>query len=219
MVSNAGYDNKGGYSGYSKNNKDREENDYYATPPEEVLNILERLGFSGEELGNILEPSCGAGHMIMPINEYLLKQDTKGVVVGTDIVDRGYKSPYVKYGEQFDFLSEGYPIKENIDTIIMNPPYSIIEDFTIRALDIANKKVIMLARTQFTESQTRFESIFLKTPPTDIYQYVDRIACYKNGDFSKKQSSAQSYSWFVWDKDKDENYGTKLHWLRRFDKR
>lgn len=213
---NAGYDNKGQYNGYNKNNKDREEKDFYATPPEEVTNILRTLGLSDFELGKILEPCCGAGHMIMPINQYLLDNNFKGTVIGTDIVDRGYHSPYVKYGEQFDFLSDKYPFSSNIDTIIMNPPYSLIEDFTLKALEIANKRVIMLARSQFTESQSRFEAIFKDNPPTHIYQYVDRIACYKNGDFTKKQSSAQSYSWFVWEKSSiGETY---FNWIRRSDK-
>lgn len=35
------YSNKGLYNSYKKNNKEREVNDYYATPTSEVLNILE----------------------------------------------------------------------------------------------------------------------------------------------------------------------------------
>ena len=34
------YSKKGLYAGYDKNNKEREALDYYATPPEEVTNIL-----------------------------------------------------------------------------------------------------------------------------------------------------------------------------------
>lgn len=210
----SGYDSVGGYNGYSKSNKEREENDFYATPPEEVRNILNTIG---GEFGKILEPCCGAGHMIVPINQYLRDNSIDALVLGTDLIDRGYSSPYVKYGEQFDFLSDSYPFQENIDTIIMNPPYSLIEEFTLKALKIAKGRVIMLARTQFSESQSRFLNIFVDNPPTDIYQYVDRIACYKNGDFSKKQSSAQSYSWFVWDCESKKK-STSFHWIRRADK-
>lgn len=211
---NSGYDNVGGYNGYVKNNKDREDNDFYATPPEEVTNILELTGFN--LTGNILEPSCGAGHMMIPIKDYVEKYGFESSVVGSDIIDRGYQSNYVKYGEKYDFLSDDYPFKNNISTIVMNPPYSLIEDFVIKALEIAEDRVILLARTQFAESQSRFENIFKNNPPTHIYQYVDRIACYKNGDFSKKQSSAQSYSWFIWEK---KNMGeTYFRWMRRADK-
>jgi hypothetical protein len=39
------YTNKGLYNAYKKNNKEREEKDYYATPTAEVLNILEKLNY------------------------------------------------------------------------------------------------------------------------------------------------------------------------------
>ena len=37
------YNKKGMYSGYDKNNKEREALDYYATPPQEVTNILKTM--------------------------------------------------------------------------------------------------------------------------------------------------------------------------------
>ena len=37
------YSKKGTYAGYDKNNKERQAEDYYATPPEEVTNILRIL--------------------------------------------------------------------------------------------------------------------------------------------------------------------------------
>lgn len=39
------YTNKGLYNGYKKNSKEREELDYYATPPVEVTNILNQLQY------------------------------------------------------------------------------------------------------------------------------------------------------------------------------
>lgn len=39
------YTNKGLYNAYKKNNKEREELDFYATPTAEVENILETLGY------------------------------------------------------------------------------------------------------------------------------------------------------------------------------
>ena len=49
---------------------------------------------------------------------------------------------------------------------------------------------------------------FLKNPPTKIYQYVDRIQCWKDG-IKPKDSSAQAYAWLVWDK-KEPIDDTKL---------
>ena len=39
------YTNKGLYNSYKKNNKERAELDYYATPTAEVVNILETLNY------------------------------------------------------------------------------------------------------------------------------------------------------------------------------
>jgi hypothetical protein len=94
----------------------------------------------------------------------------------------------------------------------MNPPYSVIEPFTIRALEIAEKGVIMLARLQFLEGSSRYETILENNPPTDIYVYVDRIQCWKDG-VEPKGSSAQAYAWFVWDKAKKQ--APQIHWIRR----
>lgn len=63
----------------------------------------------------------------------------------------------------------------------MNPPYSVIEPFVIRTLEIAKKGVIMLSRLQFLEGVGRYENILKHNPPTDVYVYVDRIQCWKNG--------------------------------------
>jgi hypothetical protein len=39
------YTNKGLYNAYKKNNKERAEGDYYATPTAEVTNVLETLRY------------------------------------------------------------------------------------------------------------------------------------------------------------------------------
>ena len=39
------YNKQGLYCAYKKNNKEREELDYYATPTDEVFNILTRLDY------------------------------------------------------------------------------------------------------------------------------------------------------------------------------
>ena len=75
----------------------------------------------------------------------------------------------------------------------------------------------MLGRLQFLEGEGRFEKIHSTNPPTDVYVYVDRIACFKNGDFSLKPDSIQAYAWFVWDK-RVESQTPRLHFLRRLNK-
>lgn len=215
------YNKRGLYSGYDKNHKEREALDYYSTPTEEVENILNIMNLDLDH-STILEPCCGGGHMIQGIANYCYsKYDSKlWKLYATDIKNRNtiLKEESYKAGPDYDFLLDDYPITSNIDYIIMNPPYSIIEPFVMKALGIADKGVLMLGRLQFLEGQSRYNNIFNSYPPTDVYVYVDRISCYKNGDTSIKQSSAQAYAWFYWDLQND-NKDTRVHWIRRVDKK
>lgn len=217
MASTSGYNSKGLYNRYDKNHKERDKLDYYATPTVEVENILDTLNIDFNE-NTILEPSVGGGHMANGIWDYIRKRGYKCNLIGTDIMDRGYRDLNWEtyYGKNYDFFSDDYPIN-SADWIIMNPPFSIIEPFMIRALEIAQKGVIMLGRLQVLEGEKRFESVLKENPPTDVYVYVDRIQCWKDG-IKPEGSSAQAYAWVIWDKTK-ETKNSELHWIRRFDKK
>lgn len=206
------YTNKGLYNGYKKNHKEREALDYYATAPQEVLNILQTLSLNMDN-STILEPCVGGGHMLLGIQKYLEKCNYKSHIIATDIQDRRCSAQGVELQYRLDFLDDYYPY-DKVDFVIMNPPYSTIEPFVLRGLEIATKGLLVLARLQFLESQGRYEKIFKIAPPSQIWVYVDRISCYKNGDFSIKDNSAQAYAWFYWnilEHDRD----TKMNWIRR----
>ncbi len=64
------YNKQGLYSGYKKNNKEREALDYYATSPQEVTNILEIMNLSLND-SVVLDPCAGGGHMIKGIIDYM----------------------------------------------------------------------------------------------------------------------------------------------------
>ena len=218
------YTTKGLYNKYDKNHKERSKTDYYATPPEEVTNILNvlKIDFNNQ---NILEPCYGGGHMAKGIYDYLYEHNMKNwSLCCTDLHPHTTQYPFAcGVGEEFDFLGDNYPIPKetNIDWIVMNPPYATIEPFTIRALEIADRGVIMLARLQFLEGEKRYNSIIKDNPPTDVCVYVDRIQCWKDGK-EPEGSSAQAYAWFIWNKDvrkENPHYGTKVHWIRRADKK
>ena len=98
------YTNRGLYNKYDKNSKERSLLDYYSTPTNEVLNILNTLNidFSNQ---SILEPCIGGGHMAEGINEYLINRDCSNVeLIGSDIQDRGYKNDnwQLGYGKDYD---------------------------------------------------------------------------------------------------------------------
>lgn len=206
------YTTKGLYNKYDKNHKERAKLDYYATPPGETLNILQTLDLDFSNL-KILEPAAGGGHMLADIYTYT-KDMTNVQISASDIhAHPAYDiNLQINAGEEYDFLGDAYPITD-IDWIIMNPPFATIEPFILRALEIAERGVIMLGRLQFLEGSARYDNIFAQTPPTDVYVYVDRIQCWKEG-IKPEGSSAQAYAWFIWNK-ADETGITKTHWLRR----
>lgn len=217
------YTKNGLYNGYKKNHKEREKLDFYATPDEEVLNILEelKLDFSNK---TILEPCCGMGHMLLGIIKYINKNNfTNVTIIATDYIERKLidlpltKKINLIIDWNLDFL-EDYLYTKNIDYIIMNPPYTTIGSFIERALEIT-PNLIVLGRTQFIEGENRYETILKNKPFSYMYQYVDRIRCFKDGDFSISGTSAQAYSWFIWNKNKLNNFKPELYWIRRYNKK
>ena len=207
------YTKKGLYNGYKKNSKEREEKDYYATPTVEVENILETLGYNFTNK-TILEPCIGEGHMIMGIENYLNNNDQRPLrCYGTDYIDRGFNHSNWNITYGLDTLADDYPINK-ADIVIMNPPYSTLEPFLIRALEIAQEKVIVLCRTQVLEGASRYENIFKEIPPHSIYQYIERIQCWKGGK-KPSGSSAQAYCWLVFDKTKTVKAPVFLNWIHR----
>lgn len=215
------YNKKGMYAGYDKNHKERERKDYYSTLVEEVFNILDKMDFKFVNTDVILEPSCGGGHMIEGIIHYCKENGFIPNIIATDIQEREIKANIenttLLMGKEYDFIEDSYPYIDNIDYIIMNPPFSLIEPFVMKSLDIAKKGVLMFGRLQFLEGEKRYEHILKDNPPTIFYTYVDRVACFKDGNTTIKPSSIQAYAWFYWDKQKDSNI-TTAKWIRRIGK-
>ena len=175
--------------------EEREENDFYATDPSSIDDLLKYETFDK----NIWECAVGQGHLAERLKKYGC------TVKGTDIIDRGYPGTKI-----VDFLNEKYDFEGDI---ITNPPYKYCSEFILNALDSIPKghKVAMFLKLQTLEGQKRYEEIYSKYPPKTIYIYSKRKNCAKNGEFEKYPSSAVCYAWFIWVKGE---YGvTELKWI------
>lgn len=161
---------------------EREVNDYYATEPKAVELLMSLETFDK----NILEPSCGEGH----ISDVLKSHGYN--VVSRDLVNRGY-------GDVADFLSDDNT--EWNGDIITNPPYKYGCEFVEKALQIIPRghKVAMFLKVQFLEGKHR-RKMFDITPPKRIWVSSSRLKCAMNGEFDKMTGSAASYAWFIWEK-------------------
>jgi hypothetical protein len=166
--------------------KERQNEDYYATTPKAAELLLELETFSP----NIWECACGEGHLSKVF-------ESKGYNVrSSDLMDRGF-------GEiETDFLGI-YNLEWNGD-VITNPPYKYAQEFVEKALQIIpnGNKVAMFLKLQFMEGKGR-KILFLKNPPKTIYVSSSRLMCAKNAEFEKMVAgggSAVAYAWYVWEK-------------------
>lgn len=165
--------------------KEREQNDYYATDPIAIPLLLEQEVFAP----TIWECACGAGHIGKELERHGYK------VIGTDLIYRGYGNT-----KSYDFMKE--PIKTDFDgDIITNPPYKCALEFAERALQTVKPghKVAMFLKLLFLEGKARKE-FFKENPPKTVYVSSSRLNCARNGDFETFSSSAIAYAWFVWEK-------------------
>lgn len=171
------------------------ENDYYATDPETVSLFLDKFHSDGESLGShIWEPACGGGNICNVIKEYY----PNSILHASDVVDRGYMDTKI-----LDFLASKKITP--MDTIITNPPFSLLNDFIKHGLEIlANQgKLIFLAKIQTLEGTARkmlLENNGLKY----VYVHSSRQATWKNGEprdqYGKRWATTMCMAWFVWEK-------------------
>lgn len=160
---------------------DRETNDYYATDPKAIKDLIEREKFNND----IWECASGGGHLVRELRKF-------GYCVwSTDLIDRGAQDDIL------DFLQQTKPF---MGDIITNPPYKYCTEFILKALELVpiNHKVAMFLKLTTLEGQDRYKRLFKNNPPKIIYVYTKRMRCGKNGEF--KDSSAVCYAWFIWEK-------------------
>lgn len=169
--------------------KERQNDDYYATNPHALELLLDSLKRDGIELHKyIWECACGQGHLsdVLEKNGY--------ITTNTDLVDRGYKNNFL----QLDFLTTNTIFDGDILT---NPPYKYAKEFVEHALDTLNDGYycIMFLKIQFLEGQARL-NLFRKYPPKYVYVNSARQSCAMNGEFEKYKATAIYYCWFIWEK-------------------
>ena len=163
--------------------RERVENDYYATPPESTIALLEREKF----FGGILEPCCGGGHISEVLKDYGYD------VVSNDLVDRGYG----EFNE--DYLKTD---KLKAANIITNPPFKYAKEFIEKSLQDTTGKVAMFCKIQLLEGVSRRE-LFENTPLRTVYVFTKRQNPLRNGspvdENGKKWASTMCFAWFVWE--------------------
>jgi hypothetical protein len=156
-----------------KNNRNAA--DFYATPPECTIALLNRFEwlFRGRR---IWEPACGDG----AISKVLELRGFR--VVSSDLYDRGY-------GESnMNFLNAECAC----DAIITNPPFRLASNFIERS---AEKKVpfAMLTKSTFWHAEKR-RRLFMDTGPMAVMAMTWRPAMSPE----RGKSATMDFIWTVW---------------------
>lgn len=155
--------------------------DYFPTPPWATRALTEWLAKAQRyRRCTAWDPACGEGHMSRVLAEFF--ED----VYASDVHDYGAG----------DFL---WPTTRRADWVITNPPFRLADQFIGQALEVADVGVAMLVRTSFLEGAARYLTLFSKTPPTDILQFVERVPMYR-GRLVQDGTTATAYCWLVWRK-------------------
>jgi len=174
-------------------NRIREENDFYATEPKAINELLKVYKYFNS---NIWECCCGKGHL----SEELKKHSYN--VYSSDLINRGYGKVESVFKKEYN----------NYD-IITNPPFKIAEKIIEHLFKISENKVriCMLLKVQFLEGKKRKE-FFKKYPMKYLYVSSSRIRTCKNGNFEKyKNVNSIAYAWYIWEVGNKEE--TKIRWF------
>lgn len=176
--------------------EEREENDFYATPPCATKALIKYCKENNINIFNkaILEPACGKGH----IAEVLIEENPQTLIIPIDLVNRGYGR---QVATQNFFL---YEFDKDADyNIITNPPYARAKEFIEHSLEIVkpDSYVCMLLKITFLEGKGRYD-MFKNNPPYKVLIFSNRVNCSKQGDFEKdpEYGGAVGYAWYIWKK-------------------
>ena len=178
-------------------NKERQNEDFYATHPSAATHLMELEQFSPD----IWECACGMGHLSNVFRNFGYN------VKSTDLIYRGFGEGSV------DFLSDENTYWDG--DVITNPPYKYAQAFVEKALSIIpnGKKVAMFLKIQFLEGKSR-KKLSIQYPPKVIYVSSSRLLCAKNAEFDKMiegGGSAVAYAWYIWEK--GYNGDTIIKWF------
>ena len=163
---------------------ERQPNDLYETPVETTLAMLPWLPCWTPR--SVLDPCCGSGAILNACRTHWPDVETRGIEIDGATADRTIGSPHrVAVG---DALSLPWPA---VDIVVMNPPYSLAEQFVRRAYETA-WMVVALLPLAFLGSEDG-ESLVERVDMPDVYLLSTRQS------FIGSTAGPHDSAWMVWD--------------------
>jgi hypothetical protein len=203
------------YSGTRKDqDRPRNENDFYPTPPFAVHALLKAEGVFEvpwwKSIG-VWEPACGKGYMARELRRHNMLR-----VRATDLYEYPIRTVDVgDYEFGVDFLNAPKEYFDRTGWIITNPPYTKnqAELFARKAIE-EKVSCALLCRTMFLESARRLK-LFREHPPYRVYQFSGRFSCQEENLLTDPMGGMVSYAWFLWGRNSSRNSKTttELRWI------
>ena len=150
----------------------RREMDFYPTPPEVTVALVRflRERYLMTDADTVWEPACGDGAMVRALR-------SEGLTVTASDIQNG-----------FDFLDPDFELDGR--WIITNPPFSLAEQFIVRAASL-HRPFALLLKSQYWHSAKRGR-VFNAHPPSYVLPLTWRP------DFTGEGSSMLDMAWNVW---------------------
>jgi len=161
-----------------KGKEDRPEGDFYPTPKSLVWVAEDMIKGELDKTQDVFEPCCGNG------------------MISTEIAKWGYNvAENDLYHGGVDYLNTPFSYTQ----IITNPPFSLWDEFVVKAKKEANK-VILIGRSNYFGTASRLANgIWKELKSVHFFnRYVDyRTPERDDGIF---HVGAMATAWFVWEK-------------------
>lgn len=167
--------------GIAVDHQNREKDDFYPTPPEATIALLNVETFDGP----IWEPACGDGAISKVLEAAGLP------VISSDLVDRGYGESNI------DFLMEW---QARTPHIVTNPPFKLALQFVEHALSLTTGKVCLLGRLAWLEGQTRRNVLYDNAPIARVHVFSRRLTMQRGRAANDEDEGGMiAFAWFVWE--------------------
>lgn len=155
----------------------RRKSDFYETPYSITQQFLDVITIDREE--SILEPACGDGAIVRVLK------------------DNGYSVTH--YDEEVDFLRE----TGRYDTVLTNPPFSLAQEFVIKAKGVAKKRICFLLPLSYLHGKKRFDTIYsdksFALSEVHVFTRYPMLGDPLRDD-GKYRTGMMVYAWYVWDR-------------------
>ena len=166
-----------------------EENEFYPTPREVILALLEQVPLPE---GRWIEPCAGTGRIVSTVNDFRSDVDWIMCEINSNFephlsrLTRGEKDIIAPFGD-FVHRKWPYPMAE---VLIMNPPFSLTFQFVKAGLERA-RNVVCLQRQGWFGTSGRAPWLAQHCP--DVFQLPWRPSFRPDGS-----TDSCEYCWFVW---------------------